>query len=99
MAKKKLDPRTDKPMNKIEITKDFMYDYMKTVATPEDKEWFKSIVSNKEYQKEYKNSLNGTTYIDIDIAKVRELFVERFFSYIKKKKKEKISFIDSIMEL
>lgn len=99
MAKKKLDPRTDKPMNKIEITKDFMYDYMKTVATPEDKEWFKSIVSNKEYQKEYKNSLNGTTYVDIDIAKVRELFVERFFSYIKKKKKEKISFIDSIMEL
>lgn len=99
MAKKKLDPRTDKPMNKLEITKEFMYDYMKTVATPDDKEWFKSIVSNKEYQKEYKNSLNDTTYIDIDIAKVRELFVERFFSYIKKKKKQKISFIDSIMEL
>ena len=99
MAKKKLDPRTDKPMNKIEITKEFMYDYMKTVATPEDKEWFKSIVSDEKYHKEYKNSLNGTTYTDIDIAKVRELCVERFFSYIKKKKKEKISFIDSIMEL
>lgn len=99
MAKKKLDPRTDKPMNKLEITKEFMYDYMKTVATPEDKEWFKAIVSNEEYHKEYKNSLNGTTYTDIDIAKVRELFVERFFSYIKKKKKSKLTFIDSIMEL
>lgn len=99
MAKKKLDPRTDKPMNKIEITKDFMYDYMKTVATPEDKEWFKSIVSNKEYQKEYKNSLNGTTYTDIDIAKVRELFVDRFYSYIRKPKKKKVTFIESIMDL
>ncbi len=99
MAKNKLDPRTDKPMNKIEITKEFMYNYMKTVATEEDKAWFKSIVSNKDYQKEYKNSLNGTTYTDIDIAKVRELFIERFYSYIGKKKKTKISFIDSIMDL
>lgn len=99
MAKTKLDPRTDKPKNKLEITKPFMEDYMKLVATPEDIEWFKEVVSNPENHKEYKNSLNNTTFTDIDIAKVRDLFAKRFFPYIGKKKKEKITFIDSIMSL
>ena len=100
MAKNKLDPRTEKPKNKIEITKQFMEDYMKLVATPEDVKWFQEVVSNPDNHKEYKNSLKGTSYIDIDVAKVRELFVKRFFPYINdKKKKEKISFIDSIMKL
>ena len=99
MAKNKLDPRTDKPKNKIEITKQFMEDYMKLVATPEDIKWFQDIVSNPDNHKEYKNSLNNTTYTDIDVAKVRDLFVKRFFPYIQKKKKDKITFIDSIMKL
>lgn len=99
MAKNKLDPRTDKPKNKIEITKDFMADYMRLVASPEDIVWFKELVSKEENQKEYKNSLNGTTYKDIDIQKVRFEFANRFFPYLNKKKKEKLTFIDSIMNL
>ena len=99
MAKNKLDPRTDKPKNKIEITKEFMNSYMKLVATPEDIAWFKELVSNPDYHKEYKNSLNNTTYTDIDIAKVRLEFAKRFFPYLDKPKKKKLTFIDSIMDL
>ena len=99
MAKNRLDPRTDKPKNKIEITKKFMEDYMKLVAKPEDVEWFKKLVSDPKNHKEYKNSLNNTTYTDIDLAKVRKEFATRFYPYLNKPKKEKITFIDSIMKL
>ena len=99
-AKKTLNPLTDTPTAKTDITKPFMLAYMKCEkATAEDKAWFKSVVSNPENQKEYKNQLNGEIYTDIDIPKVRLAFCERFYPNLVAKKKSKKSFIDSIMDL
>ena len=98
-AKKTLNPLTDTPSNKVEITKPFMLAYMREVATAEDKEWFKKIVADKNNQKEYLNKLNGTTYIDIDIPKVRKEFISRFFPQLNAKKEKNKTFIDSILDL
>lgn len=98
-AKKTLNPLTDTPSNKVEITKPFMLAYMREVATAEDKEWFKKIVADEKNQKEYLNKLNGTTYIDIDIPKVRKLFIDRFYPQLNAKKEKNKTFIDSILDL
>jgi len=96
-AKPTLNPLTDTPKNKTEVTKPFMIAYMKKVATEEDKDWFKTIVSNPENQKEYINRLNGQPYTDIDIPKVRLAFCERFYPQLAvKKKKDGGTFIDII---
>ena len=99
-AKKTLNPLTDTPTSKTDVTKPFMLAYMKSEkATVEDREWFKKIVSNPKYQKEYVNKLNCGTYIDIDIPAVRQLFCERFYTNLTVKKTKNKTFIDSIMEL
>ena len=98
-TKKTLNPLTDTPSNKVEVTKPFMLAYMKQVAKPEDKEWFKEIVSNPDNQKEYKNQLNGSTYTDIDIPKVRKAFIDRFLPHLNSKKEKNKTFINSILDL
>jgi len=98
-AKKTLNPLTEKPTNKTEVTKPFMLAYMRQVASEEDKAWFKSIVGNTAYHKEYTNKLNGEKYMDIDIPKVRKQFIDRFFPQLNAKKEKNKTFIDSIMEL
>lgn len=98
-AKKTLNPLTDKPTNKVEVTKPFMLAYMRQVASEQDKAWFKEIVSNPENQKEYTNQLNGTPYMDIDIPKVRKAFIDRFFPQLNAKKDKNKTFIDSILDL
>jgi len=99
-AKKTLNPLTDTPTTKTDITKPFMLAYMKSEkATEQDIEWFKAIVSNPKYQKKYTNKLNGEEYNDIDIPEVRKLFCERFYPNLAVKKKKNKSFIDSIMDL
>lgn len=98
-AKKTLNPLTDKPTNKVEVTKPFMLAYMRQVASEQDKVWFKEIVSNPENQKEYTNQLNGTPYMDIDIPKVRKAFIDRFFPQLNAKKDKNKTFIDSILDL
>ena len=98
-AKKTLNPLTDTPTNKIDITKPFMLAYMKSVATEEDKKWFKKLVADPKNQKEYENQLNGTKYTDIDIPKVRKEFIDRFYPQLNPKKEPSKSFIDSILEL
>ena len=98
-TKKTLNPLTDTPSSKTEITKPFMKAYMKSEkATKEDKAWFKEVVSNPENQKEYVNRLNGEPYTDIDIPKVRMLFCKRFYPNLLAKKSKK-SFIEEIMDL
>jgi hypothetical protein len=98
-SKPTLNPLTDTPTNKTQITKPFMRAFMKSEkASVEDREWFKKIVSNPENQKEYKNQLDGTVYTDIDIPKVRKAFVDRFFPQLNEKKKS-TTFIDDIMGL
>ena len=98
-AKKTLNPLTEKPSNKTEVTKPFMLAYMRQVASEEDKAWFKKIVGNTENHKEYTNKLNGEKYMDIDIPKVRKEFINRFFPQLNAKKEKNKTFIDSIMEL
>lgn len=98
-AKKTLNPLTDKPTNKVEVTKPFMLAYMRQVASEQDKAWFKEIVSNPENQKEYTNQLNGTPYTDIDIPKVRKAFIDRFFPQLNAKKDKNKTFIKSILDL
>ncbi len=98
-SKKTLNPLTETPSNKVEVTKPFMLAYMRQVANEEDKAWFKKIVSNPDNQKEYTNQLNGTPYMDIDIPKVRKAFVERFFPQLNARKDKNKTFIDSILEL
>lgn len=98
-SKKTLNPLTDTPTNKVEITKPFMLAYMKSEkATAEDKAWFKKIVSDPANQKEYINKLNNQPYTDIDIPVVRKYFCERFYPQLVAKK-TKASFIDSILDL
>jgi len=98
-AKKTLNPLTDTPMNKVEVTKPFMLAYMREKSTDEDKAWFKKIVSDKKYQKEYVNRLNGQPYIDIDIPEVRKEFIKRFFPQLNARKEKNKTFIDSILDL
>ena len=56
-AKKTLNPLTETPSNKVEVTKPFMLAYMRQVANAEDKAWFKKIVANPDNQKEYTKEL------------------------------------------
>lgn len=98
-SKPTLNPLTDTPVNKTQITKPFMLAYIKSEkATAEDRAWFKSIVGNPEYHQEKINQLDGSPYTDINIPKVRELFCRRFYPNLLEKKKSK-SFIDEIMDL
>lgn len=98
-SKPTLNPLTDTPTNKTQITKPFMLAYIKSEkGTEDDKTWFKKIVADPANQKEYKNQLNGEVYNDIDIPKVRKLFCQRFFPNLLEKKKTK-SFIDEVMDL
>ncbi len=99
-TKKTLNPLTDKPTSKTDVTKPFMLAYMKSgLASQEDIAWFKKIVANPENHKEYISSLDGKAYTDIDIPKVRKQFCARFFPHLNEKKKANMSFIDSILEL
>lgn len=99
-AKPTLNPLTDTPKSKTDITKPFMLAFMKSEkATEEDKKWFKTIVSNPENHKKYVNRLNGVVYTDIDIPKVRLEFCKRFYPQLAAKKKANKSFIDSILDL
>ena len=98
-SKPTLNPLTDKPTNKTQITKPFMLAYMKSEkATAEDRAWFKKIVSDPANQKEQINQLTSEPYIDIDIPVVRKAFVDRFYPNLNAKKSKK-SFIDDILDL
>lgn len=99
-AKPTLNPLTDTPTSKTQITKPFMLAYMKSEkATPEDRAWFKAIVADPDYRREQINQLTGKPYIDIDIPKVRKAFVERFYPNLAVKKKGKKTFIEEIENL
>ena len=98
-SKPTLNPLTDTPTNKTQVTKPFMLAYMKSEkATNDDREWFKKVVADPKNQAEKKNPLNGEVYIDIDIPVIRKLFIDRFYPQLNAKKKAK-SFIDEIMDL
>lgn len=88
MAKKKLptlNPLTDTPTKKTELTKDFMLTYIKVKGNEEDKQWFKEKV--KEYTIEKENKLKGKELIKgLDITSLRNEFANRFFPNLNKAK-------------
>ena len=98
-SKKTLNPLTDKPENKVDVTKSFMVAYMESVASEEDVNWFIDVIQKSENRKMYTNRLNGEKYEDIDIPKVRELFCKKFFPYLNAKKKTSLTFTDRILSL
>ena len=96
-SKPTLNPLTDTPTNKTQITKPFMLAFMKSEkATDEDRKWFVELC--KKFPKEKTNQLTGETYPDIDIPEVRNEFVIRFYPHLTTKKKTK-SFLDEVMDL
>ena len=98
-SKPTLNPLTDTPVNKTQITKPFMKAFIKSEkATDEDRAWFKKIVLDSAYQKECVNQLTNEKYTDINIPMVRDEFVKKFFPQLNEKKKTQ-SFIDEIAEL
>lgn len=99
-AKKTLNPLTDTPENKVEVTKPFMIAYMESEkATQEDVNWFIDVIQNPENRKQYTNRLNGEKYDDINIPKVRELFCKRFYPELNAKKKTALTFTDRILAI
>ena len=99
-AKKTLNPLTDTPTNKVDVTKPFMLAYLKAgIGDPDKVKEFKKFVAKKENQKEYINRLTNEPYIDIDIPKVRKKFCELFFPQLLEKKKGGGTFIEEISKL
>lgn len=79
MAKKRqeLDPKTEKPKQKSDLTKTYMLGYIKEHGTDEDKAWFKELVRNNKVMK--KSALDGKEYPQLDLAPTRQAYCERFF--------------------
>ena len=102
MAKRTLDPMTEVPSKKSELTKPFMLAYLRSAkATKEDVIWYREFVNNPDNRKENTNHLDGSTYNDIDITKVREAFGKKFypFLYEERKNKKKKSFEEEIDDI
>ena len=104
-AKPTLNPLTDTPKNKTEVTKPYMYAFMESEkASLEDVEWFYELISKPENRKMYKNKFKQSEddpdeYEDIDIPKVREAFCARFYPNLNVKNKGPRTFTDKIEAL
>lgn len=82
MAKTKLNPMTDKPTNKLQLSKDFMEEYIKTKPIAERKAYF-SVVKN--------NTKDDKT----DWKEIKNWFAEQYFSYLNEKK-SKSNYLDDL---
>ena len=81
-SKKELNPLTDKPANKLEVTKAFMLGFMQQ-RSDEEKKWFAGVVQENIVEKTAPNSDKKVkTY---DLAKVREEFCKKYFINLIKK--------------
>lgn len=84
MAKKELNPLTDTPKNKLDITKNFMYGFVKSKGNEEMK-WFAEVVSKHIIEKKAPNSQKGVrTY---DVKPVRDEFCKKYFPNLIKSSK------------
>jgi hypothetical protein len=85
----RLNPRTDTPNKKSQITKDFMLGYIRFKGTEEDREWFKAVVNKNVKEKsdesgattEAENNKTSTGK-EIDLKKIRSEFCQRFFPHL-----------------
>lgn len=75
MAKAKLNPATDTPKNLVDITMDFMYDFVE-LKGDEDKKWFGELVRKNVVEKT--NSKGGKTRT-YNAKVVRQAFVKKYF--------------------
>ena len=89
-SKKTLNPLTDTPTSKTDITKPFMLAYLKSGLAEPDKV--------KEFKIFAKDPKNQKPYMDINIPVVREKFCQLFFPNLLVKKK-KGSWLDELDEL
>ncbi len=99
MARKtpELNPLTDIPTKKIQVSKQFMLGYIKAHGTDEDKEWFKKLVRDNKVMKV--SSLDHKEHKTLDIAPVREAFCERFFENVGKKPTKADDWFDEVESL
>ena len=99
MAKKKpeLNPKTDTPQSKSDITKNFMLGYIKEFGSAEDKEWFKKLV--REHKVEKVSALDNKPHNTLDIVPVRTAFCERFFNNLNKTKTKADDWFDEVENL
>lgn len=82
---KTLNPLTDEPTKKTELTKDFMLTYIKVKGTEEDKKWFKEEVKKYTVEK-YINLKEGKKVKGLDLKPLRNEFADRFFPNLNKTK-------------
>lgn len=73
MAKIKLNPQTDKPTSKLQLSKDFMSDYLIDKSI-EEQDWYMNLYDN--------NTKDGVT----DWKVIREEFAKKYFDYLNEKK-------------
>lgn len=84
MAKNELNPLTETPKSKLDITKNFMFGYVKNKGA-EDMKWFKSIVEPNIIEKKAPNSQKVIrTY---DVKPVRDEFCKKYFPNLIKSSK------------
>ena len=74
MAKTKLNPMTDKPTNKLQVSKEFMLGYLVNKSM-EEQDWYIDLFD--------KNTKDGKT----EWKAVREEFIAKYFDYLNEKKK------------
>ena len=95
-----LDPMTQKPTQKREITKDFMLAYLESeLATAEDVKWYIELTNDPANRKMYKSKLSGTEYEDIIKKNVVDAFCKRFYPHLLEKNSSKPKFEDKLQRI
>ena len=95
-TKVRLDPLTDKPTKKGDITKNYMVRYAKAYGTPEQRAELKQFI--KEHTVEKESKLTHSTYKDIELKACREKFCELFFPELVEKKGKR-TFFEEVEDL
>lgn len=84
MAKKELNPLTETPKSKLDITKNFMKGYVESKGD-ESKKWFAEVVNANIIEKKAPNSQKVVrTY---DVKPVRDEFCKKYFPNLIKSSK------------
>lgn len=94
MSKEKLNPLTQQPQTRTDLTKDYIKGYIKAHGTEEEKQWYIALV--RETPKvERTNQLTKKKYYTDDMKKIRVAVIDKFFPQLKpkpKKKEEKLTY-------
>ena len=97
-----LNPMTDTPTSKTQITKSFMLAYMRSEkATAKDRKWFKDFCNNQENKMTVTSNLPGVDpKTDINLKKLRVAFCEKYYpNLVAPRGNRNKSFLDLVDEL